>query len=199
LQRTALLELSRHGGSMVDEHRQYPEPKQRELSDEERKRIRRDIVTGDCYSYALAKKYRCSTSQIAGIKSDLTKKGLALDACREQTFLEGEKRAVLSTVRSAKLRAEAKNKWGLKCYCCGFEFAQFYGNMAQGCGVVHHLELLRANSQRRRATVEDVRVVYANCHYVLHLKKTPMGVDDLKKTVSRSWHRWAETGIKTKK
>ena len=117
----------------------------------------------------------------------------------EETFVEGEKSAAARTERSAKLRVAAKEKWGLKCYCCGFDFEQFYSSTARGAGVVHHLELFSVNNKKRKTTVEDVRVVCANCHYVLHLTKSPMSVQDLKKVVSKSWRRWTENGYERKR
>jgi predicted HNH restriction endonuclease len=116
----------------------------------------------------------------------------------EETFVEGEKRTAARAERNARLRVAAKKKWGVKCYCCGFDFEQFYGSIAKNAGVVHHLELFTANNKKRKTTVEDVRVVCANCHYVLYLTKPPMDVDDLKKVITKSWRRWSENGYERK-
>jgi hypothetical protein len=114
----------------------------------------------------------------------------------EESFLEGEKRAVVATARNPKLRAAAKKHWGLKCCCCGFDFEQFYGSVAKGLAIVHHLELFpNANDTRREATVEDVRVVCANCHYVIHVQNPPIEVDDLKLLISKEWTPWSEKGV----
>jgi hypothetical protein len=122
------------------------------------------------------------------------------DISRETSFLEGEKRASVTTSRNSKLRVAAKKKWGVKCYCCGFEFEQFYGSLAKGAGIVHHLQPFTiAEEGQRKATVDDVRVVCANCHYVLHLTDPPMSVDDLRKLVSESWSPWSKNGISRKK
>jgi predicted HNH restriction endonuclease len=59
----------------------------------------------------------------------------------ETVFLEGEKRATKGTVRNPKLREAAKKKYGLKCYCCGFDYEAFYGSIGKGVAIVHHLEL----------------------------------------------------------
>jgi hypothetical protein len=118
----------------------------------------------------------------------------------EKTFLEGEKRAMKGTVRSPQLRAAAKKKWGLKCYCCGFDFEVFYGSVAKGLAIVHHLELFqRTSGKRRSATVEDVRVVCANCHHVLHVENPPINIDELKSQILQSWSSWSEKGVRPKK
>lgn len=118
------------------------------------------------------------------------------DDAMEETFLEGEKRAVATTARNPKLREAAKQHWGLKCYCCGFDFEQFYGNFAKGLAIVHHLQLfVGMNGTQRGATVEDVRVVCANCHYVIHVQDPPIGVDKLKRLISKGWKRWSDKGV----
>jgi hypothetical protein len=47
--------------------------------------------------------------------------------------------------------------------------------------------------------VEDVRVVCANCHYVVHFSKKPMDVDKLKLKIETTWNRWTEQGVARKK
>lgn len=118
---------------------------------------------------------------------------------REATFLEGEKRAVVATARNPKLRSAAKKHWGLKCYCCGFDFEQFYGSVAKGLAIVHHLQLFaETNGKQRGATVEDVRVVCANCHYVIHVQNPPIEVEDLKQLISKAWTPWSKSGVSSR-
>ncbi len=116
----------------------------------------------------------------------------------ERSFIEGEDRVSKSSVRNPQLRIAAKRKWGLSCSCCGFEFEKFYGSIAKDIAVVHHLELFSGNAKGRKSTVNDVRVICANCHYVLHLMKPPMKISSLKRLVSKRWHRWTQNGIKTR-
>jgi hypothetical protein len=49
--------------------RKYPDQKQRELTDDEKKQLRARIAQGDADVYALATEFGCSASQIAGIKA----------------------------------------------------------------------------------------------------------------------------------
>lgn|GEM_PF-4849008 len=98
--------------------------------------------------------------------------------------------------RNSKLREEAKREYGLNCYCCGFKFEEFYGSMAQGRAIVHHLETFRGDPGKQRvSTVDDVRVVCANCHYVIHLTEEPLDLDDLKRMIEQSWTRWNQGGV----
>lgn len=49
--------------------RRYPEPKQRDLRDDEKIELRTRIERGDGDVYALAEEFGCSASQVAGIKA----------------------------------------------------------------------------------------------------------------------------------
>jgi transposase-like protein len=51
----------------------YPEKKVRELTDLEKQQIRERIELGDADIQELAKRFGCSTSQVAGIKATLPK------------------------------------------------------------------------------------------------------------------------------
>jgi cell fate (sporulation/competence/biofilm development) regulator YlbF (YheA/YmcA/DUF963 family) len=51
------------------EQRKYPEPKQRDLTDDEKTQLRARIERGDGDIYVLATEFGCSASQVAGIKA----------------------------------------------------------------------------------------------------------------------------------
>jgi hypothetical protein len=123
-----------------------------------------------------------------------------VDGDPEEGFHEGGKRSAAQSIRSDRLREEAKRKYGLKCYCCGFKFEDFYGEIARDRAIVHHLETFSGvNGTERVSTVEDVKVVCANCHYVIHFGKEPMDVDKLKSLIETTWNRWTEQGVARKK
>jgi predicted HNH restriction endonuclease len=115
----------------------------------------------------------------------------------ERRYIEGERRASESTVRNPQLRADAKEKWGLTCSCCGFDAGEFYGDVATGCAIVHHLEIF--DGQRREATLEHVQIVCANCHYVIHLTNPPMPIEELRALVLTRWNPWTPEGIERRR
>jgi hypothetical protein len=53
--------------------RQYPERKKRELTADEKQKIRERIERGSADIYALAREFDCSTSQVAGIKAAMSR------------------------------------------------------------------------------------------------------------------------------
>jgi hypothetical protein len=52
--------------------RRYPEQKIRELSENEKEQIRARLLEGQSDIYRLAEEFVCSSSQVAGIKANLT-------------------------------------------------------------------------------------------------------------------------------
>src|SRR5207244_3628820 len=55
------------------QQRRYPEPKQRELNDDEKEQIRQRIKRGEGDTYELAREFGCSSSQVAGIKAGMNR------------------------------------------------------------------------------------------------------------------------------
>ena len=53
--------------------RRYPELKERELQEHEKKEIRQRLERGDLDIYQIAREFSCSASQVAGIKAHLKK------------------------------------------------------------------------------------------------------------------------------
>jgi predicted HNH restriction endonuclease len=120
---------------------------------------------------------------------------------RECRFLEGERRAAQTarSVRNAALRVAAKRRWGTRCYCCGFSFEEFYGPVGEDFAIVHHLDPLGNSDGRARETsVEDVRIVCANCHFILHRENPPLGIDELRRRIGKRWTVWSVKGVETR-
>ena len=67
-----LNELAAQNGYEVPT-RQYPEPKERELTEDEKRQMRERIERGDGDIYALAREFGCTSSQVAGIKAAMNR------------------------------------------------------------------------------------------------------------------------------
>jgi predicted RNA-binding Zn-ribbon protein involved in translation (DUF1610 family) len=92
---------------------------------------------------------------------------------------EGQSRQkfIVHRQRERKLRTEkleeAARKNGGRLVCevpnCGFDFFDRYGELGQGYAQVHHLiPLSHAPSSGRTVRLEDLAVVCANCHAMIH-------------------------------
>jgi 5-methylcytosine-specific restriction protein A len=77
-----------------------------------------------------------------------------------------------ASLRSAKLRsATRKSPDGLlRCEVpgCGFCFETVYGELGKGFAHVHHLNALAGREKSAVTTLEDLVIVCANCHAMIH-------------------------------
>lgn len=67
-----LMQLAAQDGYEVPT-RLYPEAKERELTEEEKRQLRERIERGDADIYALAREFGCTSSQVAGIKAAMNR------------------------------------------------------------------------------------------------------------------------------
>lgn len=87
--------------------------------------------------------------------------------------------------RDPRLRSQAIVKYGYNCQVCGFNFEDFYGDLGSGYIEVHHLKPLSEKNEDSTTSVEDVSVVCANCHRILHHKGTnSLTISELKKVIA---------------
>jgi hypothetical protein len=72
-------------------------------------------------------------------------------------------------LRDNKLKA-ARQEGALRCEVprCGFEFEKIYGELGAGFAEVHHRRPLGGLKRSRRTTLDDLAVVCANCHRMIH-------------------------------
>jgi predicted HNH restriction endonuclease len=109
------------------------------------------------------------------------------DADAEISALEGEVRYRLvrhrsreRTLRNAKIQS-ALNAGQLKCEVprCGFVFEERYGPLGAGYAQVHHLQPLAATDAVVETKLEDLAIVCANCHVMIHLGGECRSLDSL--------------------
>lgn len=94
------------------------------------------------------------------------------------TVLEGTEREVFrrhivrernpELIRRAKARGLASGNGQLHCECCNFNFTENYGDHGYGFIECHH-KVFVSNGARLNS-VEDLALVCANCHRMLHRK-----------------------------
>jgi hypothetical protein len=92
---------------------------------------------------------------------------------RLRLHLERERRHGL--VRRKKLQAVS-----LDCEVCGFSFGRTYGEGAAGYCEVHHLVPLAEVERSTRTRMQDLAIVCANCHRVIHLRTPPYKLEELR-------------------
>jgi hypothetical protein len=75
---------------------------------------------------------------------------------RNQALVKKKKRAVLSTTGA------------LACEVCTLDFLQRYGELGRGFAECHHVTPLALLAQASETKLEDLAIVCANCHRMLH-------------------------------
>ncbi|WP_298051135.1 HNH endonuclease [uncultured Paenalcaligenes sp.] len=103
---------------------------------------------------------------------------------------EGKKRLAMHVVieRNAYLARRKKDlvlkKNGkLSCEACGFDFAGFYGEIGQRFCEIHHRVPL-SKSRETVTTLNDLAVLCANCHRVIHRTHPMITVEQLAEIVA---------------
>lgn len=105
-----------------------------------------------------------------------------------QEISEGAVRIVEQTEyeRNPHLRELALRHHGRTCVVCGFDFAEVYGERAEGFIHVHHLTPLSSVGTAHAVNVEtDLVPVCPNCHAVIHLSDPPFTPDEVREMISK--------------
>lgn len=110
-------------------------------------------------------------------------------------FVEAEEGRILSTLhrrreRSRKLVEKKKQEaWRkankLECECCSFDFEAAYGERGRGFIEVHHTKPLHTLKPGEKTNLDDLAVVCANCHRMIHSQRPWLEICDLKRLICR--------------
>jgi 5-methylcytosine-specific restriction enzyme A len=73
----------------------------------------------------------------------------------------------------------------LACEVCGFDFAAVYGPLGDGYIECHHAVALHESPEDRKSRLEDVVLVCANCHRMIHRKRPWLTVASVKTLLVR--------------
>jgi HNH endonuclease len=68
----------------------------------------------------------------------------------------------------------------LSCEVCGFNFFMFYGAIGQDFCEVHHRSALHEQSSPVRTSLEDLAILCANCHRMIHRTKPLASVEEFR-------------------
>jgi hypothetical protein len=101
---------------------------------------------------------------------------------------EGQQRLVQHLQRERKrtiVRMKKARAASLDCEVCGFSFGRAYGTSAAEYCEVHHLVPLSEADDRTKTRIEDLAIVCANCHRVIHLRNPPYEMDAVRKMLGK--------------
>jgi len=130
-------------------------------------------------------------SHLAGISNQLlTDLDQGLEGSLESEVREEGKpvkRYSSAYERDPKLRADAVRIHGYTCQACGFNFNKTYGEWGKEYIHVHHLIPIAKGGVRRVNPQTDLVVLCANCHSMVHRRKSDMlGIEELKEMIRKN-------------
>ena len=100
---------------------------------------------------------------------------------------EGQKRLVLHLQRERNqtvVRNKKKLAASLDCEVCAFSFGR-YGSAASDYCEVHHLLPLSGVENTTQTRMEDLAILCANCHRVIHLRNPPYTLNEVRSMLAK--------------
>jgi len=85
--------------------------------------------------------------------------------------------------RSSHARSECIRTHGFRCAACEMSFFDCYGDEAADLIHVHHLDPLRRGARKTDPKM-DLVPICPNCHAVIHLRKPPFCIHDVRRMLS---------------
>lgn len=88
-----------------------------------------------------------------------------------------------------QVKREARQKGVLSCAVCSFDFETTYGALGSGYIEAHHICPLAELSSAKASRPEDLILVCANCHRMLHRRRPWLGRDEVHRILKKRRRR----------
>lgn len=135
------------------------------------------LKLGDQQTWAVRE---LSKDSLVRLKAE-TKATIQREALEGQTYIkEGTFRK-----RNAALIQAKKANSDYRCEVCGFSFEKAYGLIGRDFIIAHHIEPLSKRSRPSRTKLEDIALLCANCHEMVHTRNPPLSPAQLRKKISK--------------
>lgn len=111
------------------------------------------------------------------------------DEVTDRAYVEGAVKQVFVNAyeRSEKAVSDCKAHYGTACTVCRFDFGKTYGELGHGYIHVHHLvQLADIAKDYEVDPIKDLRPVCPNCHSMLHQRRPPLSIEELKEIIGHS-------------
>ena len=123
----------------------------------------------------------------------ITNKDIELLESEEDEFPEGRLLARTHKLRERNPQASIQKKKNvlkktgtLACEVCGFDFHATYGALGYGFAECHHRVPLSELAESNTTKLEDLAIVCANCHRMLHKARPWKTIEELKKILTHN-------------
>ena len=107
----------------------------------------------------------------------------------QKVYTEGTPNQVLVTKyeRNPFARKTCIDHYGLSCSVCQFNFENKYGELGKDFIHVHHLrQVADIGKEYKIDPIKDLRPVCPNCHAMIHKRKEPYSIDELREKMKKS-------------
>ena len=120
--------------------------------------------------------FRLSDEQVKKLETAIQKsyKRKRLTEAEEGRIIVTE--AVFRNRNSALIEAKKRNS-DYTCEVCGFRFPDKYGKIGHGYIVAHHLVPLGSRKRMSKTTLDDIALICANCHAMVHTTQPPLTLE----------------------
>ena len=108
----------------------------------------------------------------------------------EDSLEEASEGKVLTRVHKTRERNKAivkkkkesvlKKTGALKCETCLFDFKEIYGELGEGFAECHHKKPVSQLKNNEKTKLDDLAILCANCHRMIHRSKPWKTIDELK-------------------
>ena len=79
-----------------------------------------------------------------------------------------------------------REKGALKCEVCSFDFKETYGEYGLGFAECHHIIPVSQLTSNAKTRLDDLAILCANCHRMIHYKKPWKTVGELKQMIEKN-------------
>jgi 5-methylcytosine-specific restriction protein A len=91
--------------------------------------------------------------------------------------------------RNRRARSISIAHYGSRCVICGFDFEKVYGPIGKDKIHIHHLIPLSGIQQEYEVDpIRDLCPVCPNCHLIIHSKREPFTIEEVRKMISMSFN-----------
>lgn len=114
--------------------------------------------------------------------SDVKQIDSKLETTREDTAIEGQtytRESVFRRRNAALIQAKKANS-DYRCEVCGFNFEETYGSIGHEYIIAHHNEPVSRRKRPSLTTLEEISLLCANCHAMVHTSNPPLLLHKLK-------------------
>jgi predicted HNH restriction endonuclease len=132
--------------------------------------------------------HRMTPEDISQVEAEITRKNEALS---QLSAVEGEE-----LVKEKRFRKRNQTIIQLKkamsdyaCEACGFKYGSYYGPDVKEYIVAHHLNPIAETDGARATTLDDIALLCANCHAMVHNSRPILSITDLKARITKHGKR----------